>query len=290
MDEKDWRILKTIAGEKNVTKAAQRLFISQPALTYRIKKIEEEFGSRILTRMPGGVALTPQGECLLSYAGEMLLRLDAVKDRIRNMEREVKGALRMGSSGIFAHYLLPGLFKGFLARYPKVEVSLKTGLSFHIVDLLEKQEIMLGIVRGDPDWSGHRILLSEEPVCLVCDEPVDFDELAHRAHIRYGTDMTLRKMLDEWWRKNFNVSPRTTMDVNTMDIARQMVLHGLGWTLLPKIGLPQDDSLFVKEIRWPDGSPVVRRTWAMCSEEALALQTVRAFIEHLESWRFSPGH
>ena len=87
MDEKDWRILKTIAEEKNITKAAARLFISQPALTYRVKKIEEEFGARVFSRVPSGVVFTQQGEFLLGYADEMLLRLDAVKDQIKNMER-----------------------------------------------------------------------------------------------------------------------------------------------------------------------------------------------------------
>ena len=66
-----------------------------------------------------------------------------------------------------------------------------------------------------------------------------------------------------------------------MDIARQMVLHGLGWTILPKIGLPQDDSLHVQALHWPDGSPLVRRTWMCCASGATELQTVRAFIEYL---------
>ena len=281
MDEKDWRIVKMIAAEKNVTKAAARLFISQPALTYRLKKIEEEFGARILTRLPNGVVLTPQGEFLLGYAEEMLLRLDVVKDKVRNMERKVEGALRMGSSGIFAHYALPGLFKGFLDRFPRVEISLKTGLSYQIVHMLEHQEVMLGIVRGEHEWSGEKIQLCEEPICLVSSEAIAHEELPSRPHIRYGTDTLLKKMLDDWWRNHFSVPTHTTMDVNTMDIARQMVLHGLGWAILPKIGLPQNESLHVQELYWPDGSPVIRRTWLYCASGVTELQTVRAFIDYL---------
>ncbi|WP_319238134.1 LysR family transcriptional regulator [uncultured Propionivibrio sp.] len=280
MDEKDWRILKVIAEEKNVTKASARLFISQPALTYRLKRIEAELGARLLTRVPTGVVLTPQGEHLLKYAEEMLIRLAIVKDQVKNIESKVEGPLRLGSSGIFAHYVLPGLFKGFLGRYPKVEISLKTALSFQIVDMLERQEISIGIVRGEHDWSGDKVLLTEEPVSLVSSEAIGPDDLLTRPHIRYGTDTSLKKMLDEWWRLNFDSPPKTTMEVNTMDIARQMVLHGLGWTMLPRIGLPEGDGLCVQPLFWPDGSPVTRRTWLFCSAPARELQTVSAFIDY----------
>lgn len=283
MDEKDWRILKTIAEEKSITKAAARLYISQPALTYRLKNIEQEFGVQIVLRVPSGVIFTAEGEYLLNYASEMLQRLQTVKDHIKNRENKVQGALRMGSSGVFAHYVLPSLLKGFLDKYPEVEISLKTGLSYQIVRMLEKQEITLGIVRGEHGWEGEKILLSEEPVCLASREKLEFDQLLERPHIRYSTDTSLHKMMDEWWRKNFNSPPHTTMEVNTMDTARQMVLQGLGWTMLPIIGLPKNDTLFTKELFWPDGNPVLRKTWVLCSEGAMGLQTVRAFLDYLKS-------
>ncbi|MEI7611816.1 MAG: LysR family transcriptional regulator [Betaproteobacteria bacterium] len=286
MDEKDWRILKTIAEEKNITKAAARLYISQPALTYRLKNIEQEFGVQVVLRVPSGVVFTPQGELLLNYASEMLLRLEAVKDGVKNRENKVQGALRMGSSGVFAHYVLPGLLKSFLDKFPEVEVSLKTGLSYQVVRMLEKQEITVGIVRGEHDWVGERYLLSEEPICLASREKLEFNELLSKPHIRYSTDTSLHKMLDDWWRKNFKSPPHTTMEVNTMDTARQMVLHGLGWTLLPIIGLPKNDSLHTQQLSWPDGSPVVRKTWVLCSEGALGLLTVRAFLDYLKTWPF----
>ena len=284
MDEKDWRIIKVVAEEQNITKAAKRLFISQPALTYRLKGIEDAFGAKILARLSHGVVLTPQGELLLGYAEEMLARLDRVKDQVRNMESRVQGVLRVGSSGVFAHYMLPRLFKGFCDEYPEVDITLKTGLSSLVIQLLDRHEVNIGIVRGDHEWAGEKILLTQEPVCLVSSKPLSFADLLTQAHVRYGTDTSLRKMLDEWWRKNFSAPPHTTMEVNTMDIARQMVLHGLGWTVLPKIGLPQSDSLYIKELFWPDGSPLIRQTWLFCATGAMELQTVRAFVQNMQSY------
>lgn len=283
MDEKDWRILKTIAEEKSITRAATRLFISQPALTYRLKNLEEEFGAQLVLRMPNGVVLTSQGEYLLSYANQMLLSLESAKDHIKNMENKVQGALRMGSSAVYAHFVLPKMLKGFLEQYPEVELSLKTGLSHQVVRMLEKQEIALGVVRGDHPWEGEKFLLTEEAVCLVSRSDLQIDELLNQPHIRYGTDTRLQKMIDDWWRQHFKAPPLTTMEVNTMDTARQLVLHGLGWTVLPTIGLPKDDdTLFVKPLYWRDGSPLLRQTWLFCTEGAQQLLTVRAFIDYLK--------
>ena len=70
-----------------------------------------------------------------------------------------------------------------------------------------------------------------------------------------------------------------------MDTARQMVLHGLGWTILPTIGLPKNDTLFAQALFWPDGTPLIRQTWVLCSSVALELQTVRAFLAYLENMK-----
>jgi DNA-binding transcriptional LysR family regulator len=116
VDDKDWRILKAIAEEKNLTKAAARLYITQPALTYRLKNIEEEFGAQIVLRIPSGVEFTPQGACLLAYADEMLQKFGSVKERIKNMVDKVQGSLRMGASSVLAHYTLPKNLKGFITN------------------------------------------------------------------------------------------------------------------------------------------------------------------------------
>ena len=285
MDDKDWRIIKTIAEERNLTRAAARLYMTQPALTYRLKNLEDDFGTQLVSRMPSGVMLTAQGECLLNYAREMLLRHDAIKERIRNMADKVQGPLRLGSSGVFAHFALPGILKGFLETYPEVEISLKTALSQPIVRMLEKQEVTVAIVRGEHAWEGERLLLMQEPLCLVSRARIGLDALPQHPHIRYGTDAPLQRLLDEWWRRSYAVPPRTTMEVNTMDTAREMVLNGLGWTLLPSIGLTQREGLYVEPVHWPDGGAFVRDTWVLCSAGAMELRTVRVFIDYLRAWQ-----
>ncbi|MBP2667722.1 MAG: transcriptional regulator, LysR family [Firmicutes bacterium] len=222
MDDKDWLILKTIAEEKNITKAADRLYISQPALTYRLRNLEKEFAAKLVSRHPSGVILTPQGESVLAYAQEMLLQLRKTKERVQNMENKVQGTLRLGTSSVFAHYLLPPILKTFLEKYPDVEVSL------------------------------------------------------------YLTDSSLEPMIQEWWRESFSEPPHIPMKVDNMDTCRQMVLHGLGWAILPAIGLRQQGAPFTQELYWRNGEPLRRRTWMIYPTAALDLSAVAAFTEYMK--------
>lgn len=282
MNEKDWVMLKILAEEKNITKAASRLFIAQPSITYRLQQLEKEFGTKIVTRNPNGVVLTAEGEYLLSFSEEMLLKLRTAKEKIQNMSGKVQGTLRLGSSAIFAHYEMPQILKGFLDKYPAVEISLKTGLSQKVSRMLQVEEIAVAIVRGDYPWIEEKHLLSTEPICLVSHQPIPLEELPHKPQIIYGTDSALKKMLEEWWRQIYSVPPLITMEVDSMATCRQMVLNGLGWAILPGIGLPLHNKLFTQELYWKNGTPLERRTWLLYHSASLELSSVKAFVDYIK--------
>jgi DNA-binding transcriptional LysR family regulator len=284
LDDKDWIILRTISEEKNITKAAERLYISQPALSYRLKNLEKEFEAKIVLRNPTGVVFTPQGELLLNYALEMLTQFTITKERIQNTKNKVQGTLRIGTSAIFAHYELPPILKGFLERYPDVDISLKTGLSSQINKMLQKDEFAIAILRGDYFWPEEKHMLQEEHICLTSRSVINFHDLPHLPRINYGTDSSLREMLEDWWREIFPCPPNITMEVDSMDTCRQMVLHGLGWAILPFIGLKEYDSLYTQELHWRDGTPVLRRTWMLYRNSSLELSAVHAFIDYIKDY------
>jgi DNA-binding transcriptional LysR family regulator len=282
MDRRDWIILKTVAEEKNVTKAAERLYISQPALSYRLKNMEKEIGAAILVRTTNGVSLTQQGEYMLAYANEMLCRFTQLKESIQNMNNTVQGTLRLGSSAVIAHYELPAILKQFLESYPDVEISLKTGMSQKINRMLQKDEISVAILRGDFSWDEEKHLLRNEPVCLVSSQPIVLEELPYKPRIIAQTDGPLQTMFEEWWRQNFNKPPAITMELDSMETCRQMVCHGLGWAILPTIGVSSHHELYSKPLYWKDGQPLCRPTWLLCHHSALELSAVRAFVEHVK--------
>jgi DNA-binding transcriptional LysR family regulator len=284
MDDKDCIILKIISEEKNITKAAERLYISQPALSYRLKNLEKEFKTQIVLRNTTGIVFTPQGEELLTYALETLTKLTKTRERIQSMKNTIQGTLRIGTSSVFAHCELPSILKGFLKLYPNVDISVKTGLSSKMYTLLQKEETTIAILRGDRFWPEEKYMLNEEPLCLASCQPVDCKDLPYLPRINYGTDSALKDMIHNWWRESFSCPPKITMEVDSMDTCRQMVLHGLGWAILPAIGLKEHPALFSQELYWRDNTPVLRRTWMLCRNTSLNLSAVRAFVDYIKEY------
>ena len=280
MNERDWILLKTLAEERKITRTAECLYISQPAITYRLRMLERELGTTLAIRTPIGVILTPQGEYLAEYSREMLLRLTKTKEHLASFEKQVKGPLRIGSSAIFANHELPQLLQGFMQQYPKVEILLKTGRSMQVNRYLVREEVSVAIIRGEYDWQDEKRLLFEEPVCLVSKTPVIMEDLPSLPRIVYDTDSSLQATVDEWWRKRFAKPSKESMVVDSMDTCKRMVMQNLGWAILPSIGLSELDKLYVQPLYWQNKEPFVRRTWICCGSYALELPTVRAFIEY----------
>jgi len=298
MDEKDWLILQTLYEEKNITKTAERLYISQPALTYRIQQIEKEYATTLIVRGKKGIEFTPQGEYLVNYAKEMLLKAQKTKEAIKNMERKVQGMLRLGTSSNFAHYRLPKLLKNFLTEYPDVEINLKTGWSSDVIQLVYKDEVHVGIIRGDYQWPEQKHLLAEEPLFIASKEKFAIAELPRLPRINYMTDAHLKQTIDTWWKNRFTVPPRIMMEVDKIETCKELVLHGLGYSIFPSLCLRPDDELYT--VLLTDEELIKRNTWIIYRNATLDLLVVRTFVDfvrrfyreeiHHESPLFKPGY
>ncbi len=284
MDYKDWIILKTISEEQTITKAAKRLYISQPALSNRLKNLEKAFGAKILLRNTTGVTFTPEGEHLLIYALEMLRQLQLIKERIQNMKTAVYGTLHLGTSSVFALHELPAILQGFSTLYPKVEISLKTGLSSKINKMLQQEEIAVAVIRGEHFWPERKHLLKEEHLCLASLNPIKFHDLPRLPRVNYGSDASLKNVVQNWWYEIFLCPPKITMQVDSMDTCLQMVLHNLGWAILPEDGIKEHSLLYTKKLHWHDGTPFLRKTWLFYRNSSLELSAVNAFVNYLQDY------
>lgn len=282
MDEKDWVILQTIYKERNITKASERLYISQPALTYRVKQLEEDFDVKILIRGKKGVEFTTEGEYLVQYATKMQAELRKTKEHLENMDNKIKGTLRLGVSSIFARYELPKILSSFLKKYPDIEIILKTGWSLEINHMLQKEEAHVGIVRGNYNWQGKKYLLDEEKIYVVSKNKINISELPTIPRINYETDHSLKTLIDTWWQETFDIPPNITMEVDRIDTCREMVINGLGYAILPSICIKGFEHLHTYEISSKNNNDFSRRTWLIFQENALELSVVKVFVDFIK--------
>ncbi|MFM1654783.1 LysR family transcriptional regulator [Brevibacillus sp. B_LB10_24] len=281
MEERDWLMLRTLYQHKNITKTARSLYVSQPALTNRLRQIEKEFGVTIVYRGTKGVEFTPQGEYLVKCAEEMLRKIRTIKENLANMDSVPRGTLRLGVSSFIARYKLPGLLKLFKDKYPHVEFQIYTGWSRDVLEKLNSQEVHIGFVKGEYPWADQKLHFLKEKVYLVSKEEIRPDELPALARIEYQTDSQLKSLIDHWWANHYQAPPFIGMEVDNVDTCKEMVANGLGYAILPGSVLTHTTGLHCTELRDLQGEPVYRSTWMLFRGESLKLHAVKAFVDFI---------
>ncbi|WP_040977984.1 LysR family transcriptional regulator [Oceanobacillus jeddahense] len=282
MELKDWNILLAVYKEKNITRAAANLFMSQPTVTYRLKQIEKELQADILYRGRRGVEFTEQGLKVIEYAEIMVNEFRILQETLWNSDNQPQGKLRIGAAKAIALHTIPFLLKEFHERYPKITYSIHTGLNLDVIQSVYKDDYHIGIVRGEHHWSEKKIELFSEKISVISLQPINLSDLPKLNRISYHTDPALNMMIDSWWREAYKRPPNVFMDVANMEIAKNMVEQGLGYAIVPNIIL-KNDHLYSKNLFYKDNSPLLWKTWLLYKEELTHLSFVDSFIKFVDS-------
>ncbi len=287
MDERDWLILRVLYEHKNITKASQDLFMSQPALTNRLKDIEEKFKVKIAMRGRRGVHFTPQGEYLASYADQILLNLRQIKENVLNLDKSIGGTLRIGTSRLAAKYQLPKILRLFRNDYPEVDFKVIATWSRNIPNYLKSEDVHIGIFRGEQYWPDEKHLLCEERICIASRTKIELPNLPNLPRIDYETDSLLKVEIDNWWRRNYNQPPQISMEVDQVDTCKEMVINGLGYAVLPTAVIQGVKDIETIDIYNEYEQPIIRRTWMAYQKKSTDINAVRAFVDfvkNLDTW------
>jgi DNA-binding transcriptional LysR family regulator len=278
----EYQLLHVLAQEMNMRKAAERLFVSQPALSQRLQTIEKEWGTRLFLRSQKGLALTPAGELVVKLAEEMLLKEESVKDRIQALEFEVHGTLKIACASIVGQNWLPKVLKRFVKTYPHAKISLMTGWSSEILKAIYENEVHIGIIRGTPDWKGPKHHLFQDTLYLVDREIQSIEEVmkTDRPFIQFKSDSNYYQEIQDWWHRQFQTTPKRTIVVDQIETCKQMTLNGIGYAILPAITLDgMEEDIYKIPLIDEHDSLIHRDTWLLGYESAFQLRQVEAFVE-----------
>lgn len=293
MDEKDCLLLLYLQKDQNLTKAAEHLFMTQPALTYRIRQIEKEFQVEIFSKNGKNIKMTPAGDYLVEYSKRVLIDLRRTKEFLLNMENELTGSLKIGVNSHFGLYNLPSILKSYMKMFPRVQLNVDTGFSTEIMDLLLDGQIDVAIVRGDYNWPEQKYLLSEETVCIIANEPIVLEKLPQMPMINRKEPKVLLKYktipynpydqsIEYWWNERFMEPPLLTMQVDSYETCREMVKKGLGYAIIPSVFLKQSDELHCSNLIFKNGQEMKRRTWMYYRKASMSLATVAEFVHYVK--------
>jgi DNA-binding transcriptional LysR family regulator len=148
MADRRLKIFHTVARLLNFTKAGEQLHMTQPAVTFQIRQLEEQFNTRLFDRTHNKVTLTEAGKQVYMYADRILKLYDDMIHSITEMTGDVSGGVSLGASTTIAEYMLPLLIGEFKVKYPDVNISLKESNSEDIIAMVENNVVDLAIVEG----------------------------------------------------------------------------------------------------------------------------------------------
>jgi DNA-binding transcriptional LysR family regulator len=172
------KVFRTVAQHLSFRKAAEHLFLTQPAVTLQIKALEDDLGVRLFERAPKGVSLTPQGALLLGYAKKTAALVAEAEQKLASEDGKVSGEFAIGVSTTIAQYVLPRLIGAFLDEHPRVQLSLHSGNTEEVVRYLLEGKASVGLIEGP---ARHREVCTEpfmeDEMVLITPSDFEFDRL-----------------------------------------------------------------------------------------------------------------
>ncbi len=233
-----YRIFYTVAKTGNISKAAKELFISQPAISKSIQKLEESLGCDLFRRSSRGVILTEEGELLFSHVSLAFETLAMGEDKLKNSLSLGMGHLKIGVSSTLCKYLLVPYLKEFTHKYPHINISITCQSSNETLLLLEENKIDIGLIGKPGNTKSIEFfpLMEIEDIFVATDAYLEnskrrgyeIDEiLSHSTLMLLDKNNMTRQFIDDFLREN-QIVIQDLIEISTMDLLIDFAKINLG--------------------------------------------------------------
>ena len=283
------RTLQEIAKRGSFSRAAEFLHLSQPAVSLHIRLLEERVGLPLLERVGKRAFPTPAGELLLEHAARVFHELEAAAEALGRLRGVVSGRIRFGTGATASIHLLPPLLRRMRDRHPEIELIVVTGNAPEMARAVAANELDLAIVTLPVTARPlvvsavyHDPLLAIAPPGPARRKPITAAELAEHPLMLYETGGTIRRVIDDWFRRA-GVSPRVAMELGNEEAIKKLVGAGLGLSIIPAIATrneAKDGSLVVLRLE----PPLARRLGIVRRRDKPIGPALEVFLAALEEF------
>lgn len=267
----------TVAERRSVSAAAGVLYVTQPALTTRLKNLERELGVDLFVRTSRGMRLTAEGRAFRPHAQRALQSLAAGRELLRERREGRVGELIVGAAPAISTYVLPLVLRTFQASFPNVHLIVRTGHSEDVLELVLREQVQIGLVRDLPHPAVTSTPLYEDEIVLVVhpqhrlagETSIAVQELGDERLILFDRTSSYFVLTSAFFREA-GVVPRGVMELDNVDATKKMVEHGLGIAFLPYTAVREelaDGSL--REVAIQGYEPVRRPIVALRRRDAV---------------------
>jgi DNA-binding transcriptional LysR family regulator len=228
-----------IAKQGSFSRAGQKLFRSQPAVSAQIRQLEQEYGQKLFDRVGKSVQLTAAGEVLLEYAGKLLTLRNESLRAVADQASTPRGTLAVGANEATCLYVLPDIFARYNHHYPHVQISIYRNFSHKVIEKIEDGTVDVGIVTlpvKSPSLRVHSIfrdrimLMTSLTNPLAKHKTVTTAEIAEQPQI-YPKTGFMRQVLDKQFRP-YRSRLHISMELPSVGMIKRFVVAGLGVSLI----------------------------------------------------------
>lgn len=260
-----------IVDAGSLTRAAEQLSLTQPAVTKQLAALEEEFGTRLLIRQGRRMRLTPSGEVLYHYAKRVQSLVEQAYEAVNEVERPGQGEIDVGAVSTVAVFSLPKVLAVFTRNFPKLRVRVHIGEIQETLDGVIRQDLAVGLVTIPiihPQVDS--VPLFQDTVRLVVNpdrarkmpRQLSLEELAHMDFISYQTPSRFRAFMDGMLEQH-GIIPHVLMEFNSHDLVKSMVKVGLGVAFVPDSVVAEDLASGTLSVIDVPGLPPLARTTSL---------------------------
>ena len=253
-----------VAQEGSFTKAAKKLFRTQPAISSQIKLLEDELGELLFQRIGKTVRLTQAGEILRRHVASIFDHLDIAQNQIQELHGLQRGRLVIGSSDTITIYILPQSLKSYRQKYPNIEIAIRNKTSLEVAELVLEGVVDFGIVTLPIEHEMlHVKVLCTYPDVAICppghplanQKAVSLVDLSSYPLLLLEPGSNTRRCLEQVFAAH-DIPLHSTMDLGSIDVIKQMVAIGLGVSIVPLYAVRADADA-QQEFRTPTEGLVV---------------------------------
>jgi DNA-binding transcriptional LysR family regulator len=289
MADRRLQVFYTVAKQLSFTKAAEQLFMTQPAVTFQVKQLEDHFDTRLFDRTHGRIALTPAGRLVMDYAERVLKLTEEMDTRVAELTGAVAGSLLLGASTTIAEYILPKILGEFKAEHPEVQAHMTVANSETIVTRVADHALDVGLIESRSYLPTlHNEVCCDDELVVICApdhalanrKTVRAQDLSSLPWIRREPGSGTREFTDNYLR-DCGVVPedlRVTMELGSPEAMKGVVETGIAIAVLSRATVTKELELG-SLVAVPLAPRLIRTLSLVHPKERFRSRLVKTFVD-----------
>lgn len=294
-----YRIFHTVAKTGNISKASKELFISQPAISKSISRLESVLDIPLFYRNSRGVVLTEEGKILYASTCIAFDSLELANQRISKMKSLGIGHIRIGASTTLCKFLLLPYLKAFVEQYPHIKITISCEATFKTVELLEENKLDIGLIGESKDNKDLAFFpMKEITDCFITnknyidnlilrEEEASLTNLLTKGNLMLLDETNITRIfINDYFQKN-GIVPNHVLEVSNMDLLIEFAQIGLGIACVIR-NFVEDEINSGKLLELPLEAPIETRLVGFAySTKYPVTDAMKQFIDFYHTWSAS---